>query len=153
MLINQYIFDPVYCIRNRPALYLIAISGLGSIGLHTVKLHSFVFQQCKNIKKQFILKELKDNTRINLLWVVFLPGVIITMTPLLKCNKLLKFLSEKVNFTFSYLIMHIIIHFIIYWGQIVIICIRNSSQWVLIGPFPNRKMQFLVGRKGQWSRN
>ena len=45
--------------------------------------------------------------------------------------------------------MYIIIHFIILWGQIAIICTRNSSQQVLIGLFPNRKMQFLVGHEGQ----
>ena len=33
---KSYIFDSVYCIRNQPALHLIEISGLGSIGLHTV---------------------------------------------------------------------------------------------------------------------
>ena len=45
-----------------------------------------------------------------------------------------------VNFTFLYLIMHIIIHLIIYWGQRVIICTGNISQRVLIGFFQNRKI-------------
>ena len=58
-------------------------------------------------------------------------------------------MSEKVNFTFLYPIMHIIIPFIIYWSQIVIICTRNNSQHVLIGLFPKRKMKFLVGHEGQ----
>ena len=55
----------------------------------------------------------------------------------------------NVNFKILDLIMHIIIHFLIYWGQIVIICTKNGSQRVLIGFFPNRKMQFLVWREGQ----
>ena len=61
------------------------------------------------------------------------------MAILLLKNKSFKLLSEKVNFTFLYLIMHIIIYFIVHWRQIVIICTRNSSQQVLIGLFPNKK--------------